>query len=95
VYLLHTFGELCLSPIGLSAMTKLAPARIGGLMMGTWFLATSVGNFFAGRLAGFYESMPLPTLFGIIAAMGIVSGLLLLPLVRPVTRMTGDAENTV
>ena len=63
VYLLHTFGELCLSPVGLSAMTKLAPARIAGLMMGVWFLATSVGNFIAGRLAGFYESMPLPTLF--------------------------------
>ena len=39
VYLLHTFGELCLSPVGLSAMTKLAPARIAGLMMGVWFLA--------------------------------------------------------
>ncbi len=38
-YLLHTWGELCLSPVGLSAMTKLAPARIGGLMMGVWFLA--------------------------------------------------------
>jgi POT family proton-dependent oligopeptide transporter len=92
VYLLHTFGELCLSPVGLSAMTKLAPVRIGGLIMGVWFLASSVGNFIAGRLAGFYESMPLPKLFTIIAAMGIVAGLMLLPLSRPVTRMTGDAE---
>ena len=47
-YLLHTCGELCLSPVGLSAMTKLAPVRIGGLMMGVWFLATSVGNFIGG-----------------------------------------------
>jgi len=77
-YLLHTCGELCLSPVGLSAMTKLAPVRIAGMMMGVWFLATSVGNFFAGRLAGFYESMPLGTLFGTIAAFGIVSGLLFL-----------------
>ena len=92
VYLLHTFGELLVSPVGLSAMTKLAPVRIGGLMMGVWFLASSVGNFIAGRLAGFYESMPLPSLFTIIAAMGIGAGLLLLPLARPVTRMTGDAE---
>ena len=83
VYLLHTFGELCLSPVGLSAMTKLAPARIAGLMMGVWFLATSVGNFIAGRLAGFYESMPLPTLFTNIALFGIVAGLLLLPFARP------------
>ena len=50
-YLLHTCGELCLSPVGLSAMTKLAPARIGGLMMGVWFLATSVGNFIGGRVS--------------------------------------------
>ena len=63
-YLLHTIGELSLSPVGLSAMTKLAPARIAGLMMGVWFLATSVGNFIAGRLSGFYEAMPLPDLFG-------------------------------
>ena len=78
VYLLHTAGELCLSPVGLSAMTKLAPARIAGLMMGVWFLATSVGNFIAGRLAGFYEAMPLPTLFTNIALFGIVAGMLLL-----------------
>src|SRR5829696_9071157 len=78
VYLLHTFGELCLSPVGLSAMTKLAPARIGGLMMGVWFLATSVGNFIAGRLAGFYESMPLPALFMNVALFGIVAGVILL-----------------
>jgi proton-dependent oligopeptide transporter, POT family len=86
VYLLHTFGELCLSPVGLSAMTKLAPVRIGGLMMGVWFLATSVGNFIAGRLAGFYESMPLPTLFTNVALFGIVAGLILLALARPINR---------
>lgn len=47
-YLLHTIGELCLSPVGLSAMTKLAPARIAGLTMGVWFLAASVGNYLGG-----------------------------------------------
>ncbi len=55
-YFLHTIGELVLSPVGLSAMTVLAPARIGGLMMGVWFLATSVGNFIGGRVSGLYES---------------------------------------
>jgi POT family proton-dependent oligopeptide transporter len=59
-YLLHTIGELTLSPVGLSAMTKLAPARIAGLVMGVWFLATSVGNYIGGRVSGFYESAPLP-----------------------------------
>ena len=91
-YLLHTFGELCLSPVGLSAMTKLAPARIAGLMMGVWFLAASVGSFIAGRLAGFYESMPLPTLFTAVAIFGIVSGLLLLPFVKPIKKLMGEVS---
>ena len=51
VYLLHTMGELCLSPVGLSAMTKLAPAKLMSLMMGTWFLSTAAGNFIGGLIA--------------------------------------------
>ena len=51
-YLLHTTGELCLSPIGLSNVTKLAPARFSSQMMGTWFLGTAVGNLAAGRIGG-------------------------------------------
>ena len=78
VYLLHTCGELALSPVGLSAMSKLAPVRIGGLIMGVWFLGSSVGNYIGGRLAGFYESMTLPSLFGVVAAFGVGAGLLLL-----------------
>ena len=77
-YFLHTIGELLLSPVGLSAMTILAPARIGGLMMGVWFLATSVGNFISGRVSGLYEAMPLPSLFGTIAAIAIVFGAILM-----------------
>ena len=61
VYLIHTLAELCLSPVGLSAMTKLAPARIVSLMMGVWFLGASIGNFLGGQAASFYGSMPLPT----------------------------------
>jgi len=82
VYFLHTCGELALSPVGLSAMSKLAPVRIGGLIMGVWFLATAVGNYIGGRLAGFYESMTLPSLFGAVAAFGLGAGVLLL-LVSP------------
>jgi proton-dependent oligopeptide transporter, POT family len=92
VYLLHTFGELCLSPVGLSAMTKLAPVRIAGLMMGVWFLATSVGNFLAGRVSGFYQDMPLPTLFMTVALVGIIAGMALLPLVRPMKKMMGEVN---
>jgi POT family proton-dependent oligopeptide transporter len=51
-FLLHTTGELCLSPIGLSNVTKLAPRRFVSQMMGTWFLGTAIGNLAAGRIAG-------------------------------------------
>ncbi len=91
-YLLHTIGELCLSPVGLSAMTKLAPVRIGGLMMGVWFLASSVGNYMGGRVSAFYESFALPTLFGAVAAFAIVAGLILFALVPPIKRMMGEVN---
>jgi proton-dependent oligopeptide transporter, POT family len=94
-YLLHTMGELSLSPVGLSAMTRLAPARIAGLVMGVWFLGTSVGNFIGGRVGGLYESMALPTLFGVVGAFAIVSGLLLAVFVKPMSRLTdGDRVGT-
>jgi POT family proton-dependent oligopeptide transporter len=51
IYLLHTMGELCLSPVGLSAMNRLAPAHLAGLIMGTWFFASAAGNFAAGLIA--------------------------------------------
>ena len=86
-YFLHTIGELVLSPVGLSAMTVLAPARIGGLMMGVWFLATSVGNFISGRVSGLYEAMALPSLFGTIAMIGIVLGVLLMLMAPSMRRL--------
>lgn len=87
VYLLHTVGELCLSPIGLSAMTRLAPARIAGLMMGAWFLATSVGNYLGGQIASLYESFALPTLFTAITAIALLATVAMALLVRPLARM--------
>ena len=52
MYLLHTTGELCLSPVGLSMVTKLSVARVGGMMMGVWFLSSSFAAYFAGLIAG-------------------------------------------
>lgn len=50
IYLLHTTGELCLSPVGLSAMTRLSPLHLGSFIMGAWFYMTAVGNFVAGKI---------------------------------------------
>jgi proton-dependent oligopeptide transporter, POT family len=90
-YLLHTCGELALSPVGMSAMTKLAPVRIGGLIMGFWFLALSAGNYIGGRIAGLYEAWTLPSLFGAVAAFGVGAGLVMFLIARPVTRLEQKA----
>ncbi len=91
-YLLHTIGELCLSPVGLSATTKLAPARIASLMMGLWFLSISVGDYMGGYAASLYQTIPLPTLFGVVAAFCIAVGLVLAGLIRPMKRLMGGVN---
>jgi POT family proton-dependent oligopeptide transporter len=91
-YLLHTLGELSLSPVGMSATTKLAPARVAGLMMGVWYLAISVGNFVGGRLSSLYGSMPLPDLFGAIGAAGIAGGLVMLAITPSIKRLMGSVN---
>lgn len=63
LYLLHTIGELCLSPIGLSLVNKLAPVRFASLLMGTWFLANATANKFAGTLSSFYPEAGKTTSF--------------------------------
>ena len=73
-------------------MTKLAPARIAGLTMGVWFLATSVGNYIGGRVAGLYESMALPDLFTAVAAFATAAGLVLFAFVKPMRRMLGEGH---
>ncbi len=89
-YLLQTLGELCLSPVGLSAMTKLAPQRVAGFMMGVWFLSVSIGDWAAGKAASLYESMPLTQLFGVVAVLSILAALLLALLIKPtVSLMAG------
>jgi POT family proton-dependent oligopeptide transporter len=91
-YLLHTIGELCLSPVGLSAMTKLAPARVAGFMMGLWFVSISVGDYLAGKAASVYESMPLATLFGTVAAFGIGAAAVLALMIKPTVRLMSGVK---
>ncbi|REJ75502.1 MAG: MFS transporter [Acidobacteria bacterium] len=87
VYLLHTIGELCLSPVGLSSMTKLAPGNMVSLMLGVWFLSISMGNYVAGRIAGeFQESATVLTgIFSNVAIILIVGAVVLL-LISPLVK---------
>ncbi|MFL6282173.1 MAG: peptide MFS transporter [Pyrinomonadaceae bacterium] len=91
VYLLQTIGELCLSPVGLSTVTKLSPARMVGLMMGVWFLSISIGDYFAGLVLGFFDEKAegaLLKLFGSVSLMTFAAALvlaLLTPLIRKMT----------
>lgn len=87
-YLMHTWGELCLSPVGLSSMTKLVPTRFVGQVLGVWFMATALGTNLAGRLSGDYDAgnlESLPALFLKIFWWGALGGglmLLLTPLLK-------------
>jgi len=92
VYLLHTIGELCLSPVGLSTMTKLAPARVVSQMMGVWFLASALGNFIGGRVAGVFEKFPLPQIFGAVFGVCMLFTLIAVILIRPIKRLMGEVH---
>lgn len=86
-YFLSVVGEMCLSPVGLSAMTKLAPARAVGFVMGIWFLAASIGNWMAGKAGSFYETVPLPKLFGVAGAIAVLAAVILAFLVKPTKKL--------
>jgi len=92
VYLSQTIGELCLSPVGLSTVTKLAPAPIVGLMMGVWFLSLALGNYVAGWVAGYFGILPLTALFGSIFLAAALSALVLALLVRPIRSLMGGVH---
>ncbi len=94
-YLLHTMGELALSPVGLSSVTKLAPRRFVGQMMGVWFLAASLGNILAGLLAGEFSADAIdemPRLYLQIVLTTIGAGVLLALLAKPLKRLMGGAD---
>ncbi|HJW34892.1 MAG TPA: oligopeptide:H+ symporter [Holophagaceae bacterium] len=92
VYLLHTVGELCLSPVGLSTTSKLAPARYSGLMMGCFFFAIGAGNLLAGFAGGFSEKLAPATLFGGLFVITTVMALILVVLSPRIKRMMGGVH---
>ena len=95
LYFLEVCGEMCLSPVGLSTVTKLAPAKVAGLMMGAWFLATSLGNKLAGYLAGFFvtnNAWQLTKLYGGIAVGLLASALILIILTPTIKRLMGSVN---
>ena len=94
-YLLHTFGELCLSPIGLSAVTKLAPPRFVSQMMGTWFAGTALGNLLSGLIAGHLGADDIasaPHRYLMIFALALALGLLMAIMAKPIKRLMGSVR---
>ena len=92
-YFFAVVGELCVSPVGLSMVTRLSPARIVGLMMGAWFFATSLGNKLAGYFSGFFTASDpgtLMRLYGGIAAMLFVGAFVLALAAPKIERMAAD-----
>ena len=91
-YFIQELGELCLSPVGLSLVTKLAPVRFVSLVMGIFFLSNAAGNWLAGWSARFISTVPLVTLFGVTAAVTIGAGVVLFLLLRPIRNLMGGVR---
>jgi POT family proton-dependent oligopeptide transporter len=91
-YFLHTVGELCISPIGLSAITKLSPERRVGQMMGIWFVGAALGNLFAGLIGGSLESLEADTLFRTVAMIIGGAGIFALIVAPQVKKLMGSTR---
>ena len=95
LYFLEVMGEMCLSPVGLSTVTKLAPAKVLGIMMGVWFLAAALGNKLAGYFGGFFDANNpevLVKLYGGIAVGLLISAAVLALLTPSIRRLMGKVH---
>lgn len=88
--LIYTLGELYLSPIGLSLVTKVAPARLVGMLMGMWLLSSFFGNYLSGYLGTYYEKMPKEAFFMMLAILGVIAGAAIFALGRPLKKAIGS-----
>jgi POT family proton-dependent oligopeptide transporter len=93
-YFFHTVGELCLSPVGLSMVTKLAPVKFASLLMGVWFLSSAVANYLAGVIGGFSKELGEFQLFGGIVAATLVAGLTLFFFARKLYDLMHGADDS-
>jgi POT family proton-dependent oligopeptide transporter len=74
LYFFYTCSELCISPVGLASMSRLAPKRLAGMVMGTWFLAASIGNYIAGQAAGFSAARGHAFLYATVIVLSVIVG---------------------
>ena len=86
-----TMGELYLSPIGLSFVTKVAPERMVSMMMGVWLMSSFFGNYLAGYIGMFYTKMPKDAFFMLLCAIGIGIGIVFFLAEKPLKKTVGDA----
>jgi proton-dependent oligopeptide transporter, POT family len=96
-YMFLTFGEICLYPIGLSAVTKLSPTRLVGQMMGVFFMSLALGNLIAGLYAGEFDNESIAAnpgllvdLFGLVAKITIIAGIIVFIFSKPIRKLMGD-----
>ena len=96
-YVLHTFGEICLYPVGLSAVTKLAPKKLAGQLMGIFFIALAYGNLIAGLFAGNFDKEAIQAnpsllldLFGVVMKVMLISGIIVLIFSKPIRKLMGN-----
>jgi POT family proton-dependent oligopeptide transporter len=93
-YLFHTIGELCISPVALSFITKLAPVKYASLMMGVYFAATGLGNKVAGIVGESASEFGELTIFSGIVIFTVILGLLFIAILKPLKRLTHGAEES-
>jgi len=86
-YFFHTIGELCLSPVGLSMITKLAPVRLASLLMGVWMLSSFAANIIGGYIAAYVEKLGAATIFSSIAIFVIALGVIMIILSKKLSKM--------